>query len=456
MTKLSNPANKGRRIERFDVQQYLSKVGQPDKREIINENTLPDTSMAGYLYHTGRNGFDNGDISWIPKTSIPHVSGTHCENTIPRITITNGITYIKPSSISIDDSNNLTTTGNIIGTQVTGSDRAFKNIVGDLENVLDKISALKFYRYTHVDDPAKKERIGVIAQEIQKVFPELVLTINKKGQLGVEYGALGVLAIAGMSELQERLNKAISDLSEDINDSEDSFQSEVDRLRLLLQENQKCQEASDRKVKKLERRVKALETAISPYANLEGTITEDFKSLEEKTTTELKRIDTIERKTEKELNRIYANTKIEPYKSIAVRAGSPKKEMHSPSKSASMTSSLHSEEERKIIPPPVTPKPKKKEKISIEELVQTSQSTPTVEIDSPIQPISPISPVIEVIRTHTVSTVSSAGSILDTNSVNESLQTDDGNVVHINTSPPKKRRSPMKSPIKGLFRGKKR
>ena len=62
-------------------------------------------------------------------------------------------------------------------TQVVDSDRRLKYVGKENKSGLDKIRQLKVFNYTFKKDPKKEPHVGVIAQDLQKIFPDAV----KKG-----------------------------------------------------------------------------------------------------------------------------------------------------------------------------------------------------------------------------------------------------------------------------------
>lgn len=72
----------------------------------------------------------------------------------------------------------LTVTGNIDYTGVITdvSDRRKKENITPLQGSLDGILTLNGYSFTMKDDPKKEIEYGLIAQEVEPVFPELVKT----------------------------------------------------------------------------------------------------------------------------------------------------------------------------------------------------------------------------------------------------------------------------------------
>jgi len=83
------------------------------------------------------------------------------------------------------------------GTITANSDIRIKSNITKIENALEKVSQINGYTYnTNYDN---KRHGGVIAQEIDKVFPEIVNTGND-GLMGVEYGNISALLIEAIKE----------------------------------------------------------------------------------------------------------------------------------------------------------------------------------------------------------------------------------------------------------------
>lgn len=88
------------------------------------------------------------------------------------------------------------------------SDERQKNIISDLslEKVYDLIDKCQTIIYTLKDDQENKEQIGMIAQEIQEFFPELI-SEDKNGMLSLDYSRLTVIIFKVLKDLIERINK---------------------------------------------------------------------------------------------------------------------------------------------------------------------------------------------------------------------------------------------------------
>ena len=87
------------------------------------------------------------------------------------------------------------------------SDRTLKTDFQDIQNPLDKVSQIKGMYYKFKTDPEDfPRRIGVIAQDVQAVLPEIVAT-NNEGKLGVSYTELIPLLIEAIKELKKEFTE---------------------------------------------------------------------------------------------------------------------------------------------------------------------------------------------------------------------------------------------------------
>jgi len=88
--------------------------------------------------------------------------------------------------------------------QVT-SDRRKKEVIGNIPLALSKLRQINGVLYRRKDLPDKEKiHAGVIAQEVQKVLPEVVTT-GDDGYLTVSYGSLNALVIEAVKEVADRL-----------------------------------------------------------------------------------------------------------------------------------------------------------------------------------------------------------------------------------------------------------
>ena len=84
------------------------------------------------------------------------------------------------------------------------SDERLKDNIETIENGLDKVEQLRGVTYTRDE----KENIGVIAQEVEKILPEVVLTADDEmGTKSVDYGRLTAVLIEAVKDLSARVKE---------------------------------------------------------------------------------------------------------------------------------------------------------------------------------------------------------------------------------------------------------
>lgn len=85
------------------------------------------------------------------------------------------------------------------------SDRRVKENIVTIDNALDKVTKLRGVYYNRTDVEDKSQKIGVIAQEIQEVLPQVVLEENDR--LSVAYGNLAGVFIEAIKEQQTQIEE---------------------------------------------------------------------------------------------------------------------------------------------------------------------------------------------------------------------------------------------------------
>ena len=122
-----------------------------------------------------------------------NVTGTSTGNVTLATTGNVGVGTSSPSQ-------KLEVVGNILASAfLYSSDRTLKQNIVPLHGSLDKILSLNGYTFDWKS--TEKSDIGVIAQEVEKIFPALVHTDKKTGLKSVEYGNLVAPIIEAIKEL---------------------------------------------------------------------------------------------------------------------------------------------------------------------------------------------------------------------------------------------------------------
>lgn len=87
----------------------------------------------------------------------------------------------------------------------TTSDERIKTDITTIDNALWKVSQLRGVEYTHIQEGIRS--IGVIAQEVENIIPEIVYTDTERDNLkSVNYSGLVGLLINAIKEQQEEIN----------------------------------------------------------------------------------------------------------------------------------------------------------------------------------------------------------------------------------------------------------
>ena len=90
---------------------------------------------------------------------------------------------------------------------ICASDERLKEDIVDLESPLEKIMALRDVTFTWKDETLAKRgtQIGFVAQEVQKVLPELIGE-TPDGFLGVDYASMAPVLVGGIQEQQAQID----------------------------------------------------------------------------------------------------------------------------------------------------------------------------------------------------------------------------------------------------------
>jgi hypothetical protein len=118
--------------------------------------------------------------------------------TDPRFAIhENGDTYINPNGGRLI----------IAGVTYTASDAQLKHDIEPVADVLRKVAGMRgvSYRLARSDD--RHRVLGVIAQDVERVFPELVTESGRDGYKAVDYGGLTAVLIEAVKELTARVDR---------------------------------------------------------------------------------------------------------------------------------------------------------------------------------------------------------------------------------------------------------
>ena len=87
----------------------------------------------------------------------------------------------------------------------SASDERLKNISNPIENAVEKLTTLRAVNFSWKTDEEGKNNLGLIAQDIQKVFPEVVSVDEERDEYGVRYTELIPVLVAAIQELSAKV-----------------------------------------------------------------------------------------------------------------------------------------------------------------------------------------------------------------------------------------------------------
>ena len=135
-------------------------------------------------------------------------------------------------------SGNIYATGTVLGSQAACSSdlrwkKDFENLSGSLNSIL-KLQGLYYY-WKKDEFPEKefstKREIGLIAQEVEKIYPELIFT-DEKGYKYLDYSHLTPVLVEAIKEQQA----IIENLREELNTKDSQYQKQFEELKAEMQE----------------------------------------------------------------------------------------------------------------------------------------------------------------------------------------------------------------------------
>lgn len=181
---------------------------------LSNGSYLPGIGFAGQTNTTAGNGMilgasilgvvDNTVSSGnLPSALVFHTSATNAAGLAERMRISSagnvGIGTASPAT-TLDVVGNIQFTGTIADV----SDRRLKADIVPLPPQLARIERLAPVSFTMKDDPTRRTELGLIAQDVEAVYPALVST-NPNGAKAMNYQGLIAPMIAAMQEQQREI-----------------------------------------------------------------------------------------------------------------------------------------------------------------------------------------------------------------------------------------------------------
>jgi hypothetical protein len=166
------------------------------------QTALDDTVMAWQEFG-GEAG--TGGIAWGTGTYNSGVDPAHYEGVTKKMTLNDagglGVGVVPASTAGIIEAAN-----DVIA--FSSSDIRFKENVTPIQNALFKVQQIRGIEFDWISDKEHHaydgHDVGVIAQEVEKVLPEVVTT-RESGYKAVKYEKMIPLLIEGIKEQQEQI-----------------------------------------------------------------------------------------------------------------------------------------------------------------------------------------------------------------------------------------------------------
>ena len=88
------------------------------------------------------------------------------------------------------------------------SDKRLKTDIKPITNSLDKVMQMQGVYYKRNDVEDAREQVGVLAQDMEAILPEVVLTADDEIQTkSVDYGKITSVLIEAIKELKKEINE---------------------------------------------------------------------------------------------------------------------------------------------------------------------------------------------------------------------------------------------------------
>ena len=158
-----------------------------------------------------------------------------------------GTHYVKGYGKSSDTYN--------VGTESRKSDRRLKNVGEKYTAGLEELKKLDFFHYTFKKDENKTPRVGVIAQDLQKVFPDAVIK-GEDGYLLIRTEDMFYAVINAVKELDSKISalvEKVDSIVEDITTMKATIEAQQKTIDELKAQNEEIIKTNEKIMKRLEK-----------------------------------------------------------------------------------------------------------------------------------------------------------------------------------------------------------
>jgi hypothetical protein len=202
----------------FDLQNWKDNISVVIKGDLTFTRSVywGSTIIQGFVFGISTNATVSRDYPYITYQAIkPHYEGAnngmrHYFNGANYLTMVPGkSTDLCTPELNIETTgdNGVTIIGHCYGTSFfETSDENLKNFSDNIDVDFAKLKEIRKSYFTWKDGNTDKLQIGSSAQDIQKVYPELV-SEDKNGNLTVDYAKLSIIALSAIDKLDDRLSR---------------------------------------------------------------------------------------------------------------------------------------------------------------------------------------------------------------------------------------------------------
>ena len=132
------------------------------------------------------------------------------------------------------------------------SDLRLKNLGNEYTSGMDKLNRLKIYNYTFKNEP-KKKRVGVVAQELMKIFPDAI-SKDESGYYVIRQEDIFFAMINAIKDFDKKIKEIIANIT-NLNKDLTALEEKISNLSKQTEKNSKEIEVLKQKVKTLELKV---------------------------------------------------------------------------------------------------------------------------------------------------------------------------------------------------------
>ena len=179
-----------------------------DGIDILGVQSSGDSNLVAVL--TAANYAD-----YITTTDTKNTTGT--SNSTSKLYLAGGTSQSSTGVVTYSNSSVYTQSGQLYATQMNATNGFYETSDARLKNFYNDIKALevvseiptKYFTWKKDEIDINKDpqlHIGTSAQEIQKIYPDLV-SANENGELSVDYARLSIIALAAIKELKAEVDK---------------------------------------------------------------------------------------------------------------------------------------------------------------------------------------------------------------------------------------------------------